>query len=259
MDIWQLTTRDHTNITALLREIPYALNGPGVVRSRERLLADLIDEVNAHAEAVEASLSGPLSAHGEAGALLDTLHREHRQIAQQLDDLAARRGRNTEGWLSTFEDVTYLLDQHLHRHGNELFPLARRVLSPDEVQAATRTFVRAKMQVLRAGTGGPLRQVAAGGVFGAIAVGLAAAAVGAIVWRSGLLRSSAASRPARGRPDRPEGIGRGKPRADMAAAAAPGKRVPGEDLRHRQDRLLDEALEETFPSSDPISPHQITR
>jgi len=42
-----------------------------------------------------------------------------------------------------------------------------------------------------------------------------------------------------------------------AADAAPGERVPGEDLRARQEKLLDEALEETFPASDPISPKRI--
>jgi hypothetical protein len=35
--------------------------------------------------------------------------------------------------------------------------------------------------------------------------------------------------------------------------------VPGEDLEKRQDQLLDEAVEETFPASDPISPKRITK
>ena len=47
--------------------------------------------------------------------------------------------------------------------------------------------------------------------------------------------------------------------ADLAAEAAPGDRVPDEDLKRRQDRLLDEAIEETFPASDPISPKRITK
>jgi hypothetical protein len=42
--------------------------------------------------------------------------------------------------------------------------------------------------------------------------------------------------------------------ADDAAAAAPGEMEPGEDLEARQQDLLDEAIEETFPASDPISP-----
>jgi hypothetical protein len=35
--------------------------------------------------------------------------------------------------------------------------------------------------------------------------------------------------------------------------------VPGEDLKERQEQLLDEAIEETFPASDPISPKRITK
>ena len=49
----------------------------------------------------------------------------------------------------------------------------------------------------------------------------------------------------------------GQANADMAADAAPGDRQPGEDLAARQDQLLDEAVQETYPASDPISPKRI--
>jgi hypothetical protein len=48
--------------------------------------------------------------------------------------------------------------------------------------------------------------------------------------------------------------GSGAARADEAAADAPGDVEPGEDARKRREKLLDEAVEETFPASDPISP-----
>jgi hypothetical protein len=48
--------------------------------------------------------------------------------------------------------------------------------------------------------------------------------------------------------------GSGAARADEAAADAPGDGKPGEDARKRREKLLDEAVEETFPASDPISP-----
>ena len=41
--------------------------------------------------------------------------------------------------------------------------------------------------------------------------------------------------------------------ADDAAAAAPGEFEAGDDLRERQEALLDEAVQETFPASDPVS------
>ena len=46
---------------------------------------------------------------------------------------------------------------------------------------------------------------------------------------------------------------------DRAADCAPEDRVPGEDMDQRQEKLVDEAVEETFPASDPISPKRITK
>ena len=50
----------------------------------------------------------------------------------------------------------------------------------------------------------------------------------------------------------------GQANADDAAAAAPGERKKGEDLEKRQEKLIDEAVEETFPASDPATPKRIT-
>lgn len=61
--------------------------------------------------------------------------------------------------------------------------------------------------------------------------------------------------------DRPAPIERasgGQHNADKAAESAPGHRHEDADLEARQDQLLDEAVEETFPASDPISPKRIT-
>ncbi|MGE7417082.1 hemerythrin domain-containing protein [Methylobacterium tarhaniae] len=255
MDIWRLIDRDHANITQLIREIPNALNGPGVVRSRERLLSDLIDELHVHAVAVDAGLMTLLERHEEGRALVGELRREHRQAAAQLDALAQSNPGRVAGWLDRFEDVTYLVDQHLHRHGHELLPLARRLLSDQDIDAATTAFVRAKGRALRADGRGPGAAAGSGELALAVTVGLVAAGAAWLAWRSGLLRGAAGTE--RGRDD--HDLSRGQPRSDRAASSAPGQRVPGENLRARQDRLLDEAIEETFPASDPISPKRITR
>jgi hypothetical protein len=63
-----------------------------------------------------------------------------------------------------------------------------------------------------------------------------------------------------GAPDRETaGAETGQLNADLAARSAPGDRKPGEDLEKRQEELLDEAVEETFPASDPIAPKRITK
>ncbi|TNC11633.1 hemerythrin domain-containing protein [Methylobacterium terricola] len=267
MDIWRLIDRDHANIAQLIREIPNALNGPGVVRSRERLLADLLDELHAHAVAVDAGLLTMLDRRGEARAMVDDLRREHRQVMAQLDSLARGRHAPASGWLNAFEDMTYGVDRHLHRHGHELLPLARRLLSEDEIRAAGTAFVRARSRVLQSGSRRPQAAAGSGGLALAASLGLAAAGAALLAWRLGqwrgapkpkLTQTPAPKPSTRGRGEE-DGLRRGQPRADLAAAAAPGERRPGEDLRARQERLLDEAVEETFPASDPISPSRITR
>lgn len=149
MNVWQLIDRDHQNIDGLIREIPYAFNDPRAVGSREQLLADLIDELDLYATAVGASLYGRLSRESQTRALVEDLHRGHPEFRRRLQQLARYRHRSSAGWLDTFEDVTFLVDQHLHRHVHELIPAAQMLLSPEEVTAATRAFVRAKTNALR--------------------------------------------------------------------------------------------------------------
>ena len=60
-------------------------------------------------------------------------------------------------------------------------------------------------------------------------------------------------------PRREQGGNPGQIDPDLAAEDAPGDRVPGEDLTQRQEKLIDEAIEETYPASDPIAPKRITK
>jgi hypothetical protein len=46
---------------------------------------------------------------------------------------------------------------------------------------------------------------------------------------------------------------------DLAAKDAPGDRTPNEDLNEHQEKLIDEAVQEPVPASDPIAPKRITR
>lgn len=186
MDLWQLVERDHENIAQLIREIPYALNGRGVIRSRERMLSDLMHELELHAVGLDASLYAPLSRDSRTGSLIEELRREHSEFSRQLRDLARSRRPPSQGWLNAFEDVTFLVDQHLHRHVHELIPAARKVLSHDEVRNATRVFIRAKTGALQG-----QRRGSAGGVMSSEAsliatVAAVATGLGYLVWRGGL-------------------------------------------------------------------------
>jgi hypothetical protein len=58
--------------------------------------------------------------------------------------------------------------------------------------------------------------------------------------------------------DKPDDEPANVPHAHANRAAAVEDRKPGDDLAERQEKLIDEALEETFPASDPIAPQRIT-
>ena len=194
MDVWQLIERDHENIGGLIREIPYALNDPRAVGSREQMLADLMDEVDLHAIGLGASLYGPLSREGRTRTLIEDLNRGHAEFKRQLQQLARRRKTASAGWLDTFEDVTFLVDQHLHRHVHELIPAAQMLLAPEEVAAATRAFVRAKTNALRSRRRGTV----AGGMsseFALIAtLAGVAAGLGYLIWNGGRFGQSRSGR-----------------------------------------------------------------
>jgi nitrogenase molybdenum-iron protein alpha/beta subunit len=149
MDIWHLIERDHANIAQLIHEGPMTLNGQGVIRSRERLLDELIAEFKAHTAGVEASLYGPLTHEPSTHQLIGELQGERSKVIRALADLAQYRRTGSEGWLDTFEDVTYLVDQHLHRYKHDLVPAAQQHLSADDVNDATRAFIRTKINIIR--------------------------------------------------------------------------------------------------------------
>ncbi|MCJ2019424.1 hemerythrin domain-containing protein [Methylobacterium sp. E-065] len=183
--LWQLIERDHKNIGGLIRDIPLALNDPRAVGGREQMLADLMDELKLHAIAVDASLYAPLSRESRTRALIEELHHGHAEFRRHLQRLAQDRTKGSAGWLDTFEDATFLVDQHLHRHVHELIPAAQALFSPEEVAAATRAFVRAKTNALRSrrrgrATGIMSSEVTLVATLAGVAVGL-----GYLIWNSG--------------------------------------------------------------------------
>jgi hypothetical protein len=218
MDVWQLVARDHENITQLIHETPNALNSPGVVRSRERFLADLMDELETHAAAVDASLYAPLSRESGTRQLVEELRREHREFMPQLGTLTRYAVKNSVGWLNLFEDATTLVDQHLYRHSTELIPAARELLGPEGVRDATRKYVRARMRALQTRRRDTLDGLASSEVAFTATICAAAVGLGLIAWRRGWLRGFRSDH----RPTRRVDEGWGQARGALAEPSALG-------------------------------------
>lgn len=147
MDVWQLIAHDHAYLAHLITEVRHAF-GPNPAHDRGEILSGLIDELAAHAEALEASLYGPLRQLDRTRQLVEDLHHEHRQFIEQLDNLAWSRLSDRPRHSGITLDVA-MIGQHLRRYTQELIPAAREVLTSAQVDAAAHAFVRAKMRTLQ--------------------------------------------------------------------------------------------------------------
>ena len=148
MTLWNLLRNDHANITAIGHTILRAVDR-GAVRNRERLVAELQDEIETHFEAEEDGLLDALEDSEQVRDLVRSLESEHEQIEEELARLAREGRKNTAEWTSRFEDFTYFLDRHFHREEHELFPHAEALLSGEELGEAMREYIEEKTEEIR--------------------------------------------------------------------------------------------------------------
>ena len=182
MNVWQLIAHDHAYLVHLISECRHTF-GAAPIYDREDVLCGLIDEVAAHAEALEASLYAPLRHLDRTRQTAEDLHHEHAQFIRQLDALAnSRRGGGV--WQSDVALDVALIGQHLRRYIRELIPAARELLSPAQVDDAAHAFVRAKMRALRARHYSRSGKLTLGRVAWACALCTAAAGIGYLAGRS---------------------------------------------------------------------------
>jgi Hemerythrin HHE cation binding domain/Sugar-specific transcriptional regulator TrmB len=192
MDLWQLITNDHANIADLCGDIPRALPNGGV-RSRERLFSELDGELRRHFEAEEESLYDALEDHDRAERLVAELENEHEEIERQLGELARFADKGTRDWTLRFRDLAALIEEHFHREEHELLPVAREVLSEEEVRELRHEFAEEKIEALREGR--RWWDVPSSGLLLGALVGAAAGALAFAAWRSGSLSGLATRSP----------------------------------------------------------------
>jgi len=219
MDLGQLITKDHVNITDLGSAILRSLDS-GVVRSRERLFDELDGALRRHMEAEKDSLYDALEDDARTQRLIDELEGEHKDIEQQLTRLARVRNKTGRDWTNQFEDFADRLDRHFHREEHQLLPFAHEILSPDDLQDVQHAFAKAKIKALR-------KQHRKWGLSSGVLLGaLATAAAGAVVftaWRSGYPRTFATS---------------GEERAGLSWYAEVKRRSRENRVRRERDPLL---------------------
>ncbi|MBB3018992.1 hypothetical protein FHR70_002046 [Microvirga lupini] len=210
MDLWQMVVSDHANIEELCREVLRATGtGPN---SRAELFADLQDELERHIAAQQNVLYPALSHHERTASYVADLERKQDEILRQVDELAARRNKDSHDWAMDFKDLTGSIRHAFMLEENGVMIVARGVFPPSELKSLQRDYERERIAAYESSRWHmpqammPSRYgLPTGTVFGVLA-GVMAVGAGALLWsmnRTGSM-GSRRSQPMRPAPRRPE-------------------------------------------------------
>ena len=143
LPIYDLLKRDHESVTELLRRVKAARGD----EARD-LLAELAREVTAHARAEEAVFYGHLLHNERTRARILESLQDHEQIDARLGELALMQPHD-ERWSARLDVLSEDLGQHIDEEENQLFPLARQILSDREAVEFGRRFAAERERHIR--------------------------------------------------------------------------------------------------------------
>ena len=134
MDLFQSLKLDHQKVKRLFERLADAAN----VKERERLFAELKQELQLHSDIEEQHFYPALEANEEARDLVDEAFEEHDEFRRLLDELD-QGAKEDDAWLDELEELREDVEVHVEEEETELFPLAQKLLGgtrADEIAAA---------------------------------------------------------------------------------------------------------------------------
>lgn len=135
-------------ITQLLQSGPAKANelftklsdtSEGAVKTREKLLGELREELELQARLEEQHLFPVLRKHKETKDLVADAINDNRQVRALLAELD-RMPKNEEGFASKVAELRKVFQQHVRDERKELLPAVRKALSDEEAQGIVEKF-----------------------------------------------------------------------------------------------------------------------
>lgn len=131
MDIYEKILDDHHNIREAIEEISMTENSQ--IEKRNRLLKDLERMFVSHTNSEEQTLYQALSetSDAEARAQIKKSRKEHDQAEEKLEALK-ETPLDSDNFLKRLNEFKKIVEEHFDEEEDELFDLARDLLSTDE-------------------------------------------------------------------------------------------------------------------------------
>jgi hemerythrin superfamily protein len=121
---------EHGEVATLMNRVAGSADDTEV---RKELFPEIRRSLLAHAKAEEKEFYGRLRAFAPTAPMIPQALEEHRRIEEHLDRLNAQ-SCESDAWIETFQSLVSLVEAHVQREEDEMFPAAKDVLSSDEAK-----------------------------------------------------------------------------------------------------------------------------
>mgnify|MGYP001328113553 CR=1 FL=1 len=138
--VFRRLAEDHGELSTLVLRLQAAT---GEAPARRELFPLIRRQIQAHLRAEQQELHAPLRRFRQARLLLGQQVEEQRRVEGLLEQLAVT-DHSTPAWSRWFEDLARLWGEHVENEEEQLFPLARDLLPPDELDLMAERFLRTR-------------------------------------------------------------------------------------------------------------------
>ena len=139
--IFRTLKREHGAVSVMLMRLVTDKDGD----ARSRLFPVLARELLTHARAEDAEFYSVLAEHETTRALVVRLEAEHERIEQLMMELA-EMPPTAPAWSELVRELQRAVQEHVDVEENQVFPRARRVLSPEQIEEIDRRYKLEKMR-----------------------------------------------------------------------------------------------------------------
>lgn len=144
MDAFQLLRNDHQKALQVFKKLMSATE----ISNRDRLFAELKQELEVHAEIEEQIFYPALRSARETASLVKESLHEHDTVKQLLQKLDTT-DHGSPQWTASLNMLKKNVEHHVHEEEEEMFPKAQEVLSMDTLEELGNRMQRKKKDLMR--------------------------------------------------------------------------------------------------------------
>jgi hemerythrin-like domain-containing protein len=142
MDILHLIEVDHRKVAELFQKLH---NTRGAAQNRQQLFAEMREALELHTQAEEQVFYPALQEADEARDLVRNAQADHQLVAELLEEMASDAEQDAD-WDEKLDELQENVEGHIDEEEDELFDMARQVLSAEQARKLAEEWQRVKQE-----------------------------------------------------------------------------------------------------------------